>query len=151
MAKKARTSKISSILRLEFSRITMKELSNHALSLRLEVMIETIRVMITLMTMTAKYLKFPVAMKETTKTLWWLSIEKIWADRTWVADKRATIILRTDETRDEARETMAPRMSICLQAKCQMTKKKKTDNRKHKLKTKSKKQSSKSLINTNIY
>ena len=69
MAKKDRTSKISSTLKLEFSRITMKELSNHALSLRLEVMIETIRVMITLMTMTAKYLKFPVEMKETTKTL----------------------------------------------------------------------------------
>ena len=67
MARKVKTSKISSTLRLECSRTTMKGLSNLELSLRLEVTIETIKVMIPLML--AKCLKVTVAMREITKTL----------------------------------------------------------------------------------
>ena len=67
MARKVKTSKISSILRPECSRTTMKGPSNLELSLRLEVTIETIKVMIPLML--AKCLKVTVAMREITKTL----------------------------------------------------------------------------------
>ena len=67
MARKVKTSKISSTLKQECSRTTMKGLSNLELSLRLEVTIETIKVMIPLML--AKCLKVTVAMREITKTL----------------------------------------------------------------------------------
>ena len=67
MGRKVKTSKISSTLKLECSRTTMKGLSNHELSLRQEVTIETIRVLIPLML--AKYLKVTVAMRVITKTL----------------------------------------------------------------------------------